>query len=417
MTAVCDELLLLPSLRAHRSARGKLVLTQKFLNGTAEYAKHWPGPARTLVFETTTPTGDMDHVEVDDHGAYPPVSLRPESIEELRPALQGAAIVLAFLGPYELPLARACHELGVPLVFTSEYSVRTEQQIIDATTRNPLLRWRRKRWVDHAERVRREMLAMASGLQCSGTPTFYQYRSVARSTLLFFDNRVPCDAVLTRDEIEVKFEDLGSRPLRLVFGGRLVPMKGVQWLCPLAAELQRRGVRFTLEIVGQGELEASLRRAIEAGGLGDVVRLRGALDFSTGWVPLLKREADLFVCPHPQGDPSSTYPEVLSCGVPIVGFDNEAFQGIVEHSGGGWLVPTGDVPAMADVILRIDRDRSLLLPAALAGRDFAAEHCFERTFAARMRHLISLSRLPDSLKLSRAAENPRELPSRAGASP
>lgn len=415
--AVFDELLLMPSLRAHRSARGRLVLTRKFLNGTAEYAKHWPGPARTFVFETTTPTGDMDHVEVDDSGAYPPVALRPESVEQLRPVLERAAAVLAFLGPYELPLARLCHALGVPLIFTSEYSVRTEKQIIDATTRNPLLRWRRKRWIDHAERVRREMLAMASGLQCSGTPTFDQYRSACRSTLLFFDNRVPCDTVLTRDEIAVKFRDLGSRPLRLVFGGRLVPMKGVQWLCPLAAELQRRRIRFTLEIVGQGELEVSLRHAIEADGLGDAVKLRGALDFSTGWVPLLKNEADLFVCPHPQGDPSSTYPEVLSCGVPIVGFDNEAFRGIVAHSGSGWLVPTGDVTAMADVIERIDRDRSLLLPAALAGHDFAAEHCFERTFAARMRHIVALSRLPDSMKLSLATDVRRGSNSPADARP
>ena len=58
------ELVLLPSLRAHRGPNGGLVLTQKFLNGVAKYAKTWPGQVTALVEISPTPTSDMDHVEV-----------------------------------------------------------------------------------------------------------------------------------------------------------------------------------------------------------------------------------------------------------------------------------------------------------------------------------------------------------------
>src|SRR5690349_23894800 len=60
-----SELILLPSLKAQRGPRGGLVLTQKFLNGVAQYAKTWPGGrVTTLVNLRDTPTSDMDHVEV-----------------------------------------------------------------------------------------------------------------------------------------------------------------------------------------------------------------------------------------------------------------------------------------------------------------------------------------------------------------
>ena len=46
----------------------------------------------------------------------------------------------------EAATARLCHRIGVPLVFTSEYSPRTERQIIDAEVPNLPRRWRRKLW-------------------------------------------------------------------------------------------------------------------------------------------------------------------------------------------------------------------------------------------------------------------------------
>lgn len=394
-----DELVLMPSLKAHVGHHGGLVLTQKFLNGIAEYAKSWPGRVTALVEISKAPTSDMDHVEVLPDVGKAPLELRPATPASLRSRLAQAAAVLGFLSPYELEATRLCRNVGVPMILTSEYSPHTEMQIIDAATRNPLLRWRRKQWVTQAEKKRLEALAIAAGLQCSGTGAFEHYRPFNQNTMLFFDNRVPAAQVLDAASLESKIAKLSERrPLRLAFGGRLIAMKGAMELPRVADALRRQGTPFTLDIYGRGDQEEAMRREISRLGLQDQVQLRGAMDFETGWIPALKNDVDLFVCCHLQGDPSSTYPEVMSCGVPIVGYDNEAFVGIVRESGSGWLAPMNDANAVANVIQRLDRERAEIAESARAARDFAALHAFELTFAARTKHLIRSSRLPSSVR-------------------
>lgn len=399
-----SELILLPSLRAQRGPRGGLVLTQKFLNGVAQYAKTWPGRVTTLVQLRDDPTSDMDHVEVMPEEAVTPIEMRPASPEALAERLKNAAAVLGFLAPEEHGLAELCRSIGVPLIYTSEYSPRTERQIIDASIRNPLRRLRRKLWAANAERIRKRELRLAAGIQCSGSPTYEIYRHINPNAMIFFDNRVPQAGVIGEADLARKLEDLASpRPLRLVFGGRLIAMKGALELPRVARELRRLGVDFTLDIYGRGDLEDELKHEIAEFSLRQNVFLRGVLDFDTGWIPLLKKTADLFVCCHPQGDPSSTYPEVMSCGVPIVGYDNDAFVGIVQHSGSGWLSPTNRPDKLAALIARLDKNRSELQRAARQAREFAAAHAFEKTFAARIDHLVKLSRLPPATKASHLA--------------
>ncbi len=393
-TRVHDELILLPSIKAHRGTHGGLVLTRKFLNGARQYEAVWPGRVTTLIDVHDLPTSDMDHVDVPVGSSGARIEFRPEPLAGLRERVRDAAVVLMFLSPYEEPAARLCAELEVPVVFYAEYSPRTERQIVEAETRNPIVRWRRKLWLIQAERKRRRMLQLAAGIQCSGAPVYEAYRRFNRSAMLFFDSRVPASDVMDMTQLAAKAAGLAvGRPLRLVFGGRLVAMKGVMHLPLVAEALRRLGVRFQLDIYGAGALKEALARDIARRRLEHCVALKGVLDFQTEWLPMLKSKADIFVCCHPQGDPSSTYPEVMSCGVPIAGYDNEAFKGIVQHSGSGWLSAMHEPEALARLIARLDGDHAEIARAAAAARGFAEAHSFERTFAARTQHLIELSRL------------------------
>lgn len=399
--AHADELVLLPSLRANRGPNGGLVLTRKYMSGVSEYARHWPGPVTSLLRMSDVVTTDMDHAEFLPGAAETGLEVRPEDPAALAERLGRAAVVLAFLAREEAPTLDLCNRIGVPVVFIAEYSPRTERQILRSEVKNPLLRLRRLVWLQRTERIRRRMVARAAGLQCSGTPTYDTYRSLSRDPLLFFDNRVRRDDVIARTELARKAAELAEgRPLRLVFGGRLIAMKGVLELPKVAAHLARTCVPFTLDIFGDGPLAGALDSRIAGCGVSDRVAIRGVLDFETGWIPYLKRNADLFVCCHPQGDPSSTYPEVMSCGVPIAGYDNEAFRGIVRESGSGWVVPTFDPAALARTIAGLERNRPAIVKAAGRARDFALRHAFEVTFAARTAHLRRNSRLPGAASRS-----------------
>lgn len=401
------ELIALPSLRAHRGPNGGLVLTQKYLDGVEIYADYWPGPVTTLVELEDDANSNMDLVEIDPSNLRTGLELRPKDPEALAQRLASGAVALAHLAPAEAKMAALCHRIGLPIVMVSEYSPKTEKQIVNAGTRNLILRARRKLWIMGAERIRRNTLQNhAAGLQCSGTPTFDLYRSLSPDPLLFFDNRVQADDIISQNDLAAKCAQFTeNRPLRLCFGGRLIAMKGVMDLPKIAQDLDALGVPYQLDIYGSGDLEQYLRSQISSLSLSDRVALHPPMDFNTGWIPTLKRDVDVFVCCHPQGDPSSTYPEVMSCGVPIVGYDNEAFAGIVRESGTGWQVPIHDTRAMARQISELHQNRSALQEASVRGRDFARTHCFEETFARRVNHLIELSRLPDAIKQNHAAQS------------
>lgn len=391
MSVARDTLLLLSSIPAARGPHGGLVVTQKYQRGAAEYARHWPGPVLSLFPRAARPIAEHDAVEVRPAAPGPAVAWRPRSAALLRAYLARAALVVAPLAGEELATAELCRALGIPLIFICEYTLATELQIAAAEVSQPLRLARRAAWLYGNHRRRLAALALADGLQCSGTPTFDAYRELAREPLLFFDNRVPEAQVITPDQLADKQRALqAGAPLRLVFGGRLTAMKGVLDLPLVAAELRRRQVAFTLDIVGNGPLRDRLERELARLELRDRVRVHGAMDFVTGWVPLLRARADLFVCCHPQGDPSSTYPEVMSCGVPIAGYANEAFTGIVAHSQGGWLTPVGSPRALAEQIAHLDRTRGEVAAAAARARTFAVAHAFERTFFARTAHMLRI---------------------------
>jgi colanic acid/amylovoran biosynthesis glycosyltransferase len=121
------------------------------------------------------------------------------------------------------------------------------------------------------------------------------------------------------------------------------------------------------------------------------VTLAGVLDFSNELVPFIKSSTDLFICCHPQGDPSCTYLETMSCGVPIAGYANEAFEGLVKQSGCGWMVPVNNHGALTEKIIELTTRPEALLEMSLASAVFAGEHTFEQTFARRVTHLRTLA--------------------------
>lgn len=388
------EMVVLPPLRAQRGAAGGYVLTRKYMQGVAQFAETWPGRVTSLVAFSKIPGTDMDLQEFTPAHPRTPIETRPDTAAGLQARLRDAALVVTFLSSSEARLVPLCRKIGVPLVFWAEYSPRTETQILQAQTANPLMRWRGQHWLNNATRVRRQMVAQSAGLQCSGQPVHDAYAADSPNAMVFWDSRVRSaevmdDAGLTERAATLK----AGAPLRLAFGGRLIGMKGVSFLPDFADKLRQSQVPFSLDIYGTGPLEPELKRQIAALGLGDQVVLRGALDFRTQWLPTLKRAVDLFICPHPQGDPSSTYPETMSCGLPTLGFDNEALATISAASDSGWTVPIGDTAALARNVAALHADRDQIIAHARRARDFASQHSFEKTKQRRVAHFLSVSKV------------------------
>jgi colanic acid/amylovoran biosynthesis glycosyltransferase len=389
-------LLLIPTLPAVLTPGGGIVLTKKFVEGCAAFKACWNGPLELLMRPIPRPTDNLDNQE------YGPGELpfRVHVLDYADPAVKqhmaAAAVILGGLCHEQSHLADWAREVGTPFAYTSEYSLKTRLQIASVEEKNVLKRLRRQHFERRLEQRHLRSLRIASGLQCNGTPTYDSYRGVARSPMLFFDTRLDEAHLITPQALEERLLErerrrLAGMPIRLAFSGRLKEMKGVDHLVPVAAELRRLGVPFELDIFGDGNLTRQIDAGIQKLGLGAQVRRHGTVDFHAELMPRIQSSCDLFVACHRQGDPSCTYLETFGCGVPIAGYGNEAFSGLLEHTPAGNAVPMDQPEALARTIQALAENTENLARLSRTARAFASQNTCERTFSLRTEHLRGLA--------------------------
>lgn len=375
----------LTTMSAKRVGDHSIIITRKFVEGMARYAELWDGPVSCVAREEHEVTDNLDNIQVR-------LKDLPFKVEFLRPGgrweehLGDAALVLVTLSQHFTHLTDWCAARNVPLVFVSELTWRTRLQIARTTESNPLKLARKSSFTLQEELRNRRAVAAAAGIQCNGTPTFRAYQVVSPDALLYFDSRTTNAMVASEEGVRERLMRAPGARLRLAFSGRLLAIKGVDHLVPVAAALRQLGVDFSLRIFGAGAEEANIRAAIDHHQLADRVKLEGTLDFATQLTPLIRSEIDLFVCCHRQGDPSCTYLETMSCGVPVVGYANEALAGVLEHADAGLAVPMDNVDRLASAIASIAGNLPGLERWSLNALRFAQAHTFEKTFERRMAH-------------------------------
>lgn len=383
-------LTLLPLLRATPTAQGQVLVTRKFLDGLALYRKYWPGPVQALLEPEPRLGHDLDHVAVDPRRL--PFGLKLVSYASPRLADELARSALVLGGPdYRIPrLAELCRALDVPCVYNTEYTLRTRLQIARIEERRPLRLLKRSLWEANQERLIRQTLPRVAGVQCNGAPTFARYSKLSPKPLLYFDTRADLSLFARDEELTARLVRVrDGAPLTLAFSGRLHPVKGADHLLDVAAALARLGVRFRMLIAGDGPCAAPMRERIAREGLTQVVML-GVLDFRRELMPLMRREVDLFVSCHRQGDPSCTYLETFAAGVPVAGYANEAFAGLLSHDPGlGFRAPLDRPEQLARRIAQVPREE--LVQKSWNCLRFARQHDFESTFARRIAHLVQIA--------------------------
>jgi glycosyltransferase involved in cell wall biosynthesis len=165
---------------------------------------------------------------------------------------------------------------------------------------------------------------------------------------------------------------------RIISIGRLVAFKGFEYLIDACAELSRRGLEFTCEIIGDGPLRGDLEARIRKLNLSDRVRLFGSLSQDTVLEKL--RTADIFALASvtdAQGA-SDVFPtviiEAMAAARPVVSTRLAGIPESVVHGETGLLVPPEDTPALAEALGRFIEDEKLRFHYGRAGRARIEQH-------------------------------------------
>lgn len=372
----------------------RLFMDIKATEGAVCYAQFWPGRVRCLGRHTEPQSINYGRWYTRDELPFEVGILSPSAEgREIAEHARDAAVLMAG-ADHHLDLGIVDAMGAIPVVMIIEYTLRTRLDITRLSSPNLLKRIRTSLWLLTTERLRRKVLASAAGIQANGWPAFAAYGPSNRSSLLYFDTRLRLADLLSLDAVSAKVAALQKGdPLRLAFSGRLERMKGADHLIPIARLLQTRGCPFSLDIYGDGSLRASMVQAINDAGLNGCVRIHGPVDYNAFLVPTFKSSVDLFLCCHPQGDPSCTYLETLGCGVPIVGYRNEAWQGVLNLGPCGASVPIGDDAAMAGEVIKLHRDRAELGRLTLGAVAVAESRTFEKVYSQRIDHLWSIAEI------------------------
>lgn len=389
---------IVPNLTAIQRESGRVVLERRFISGVAEYKKHWSGPIVALL--EPAPESELknnldrtlagDNVEVDPRELPFDLHVHDFHSKEAAQVLGRCGVALGGLQYRQVHLAKLAQKLDVRFAYTTEYTLETRIQIIRANGGPPLQQAKSIAWEINQERLNRSAVSIADGVQCNGTPTFDAYRGISRSPLLYFDSRIPKEQLVRADVLEARLKRLSQgQPLRLVFAGRINKMKGADQLVEVGRILDEMALPCTLDVYGGGVLAESLRNRVAALGLAQKVRLLGHVPFDR-LLPKLQADYDLYLCCHPQGDPAMAYLEMMSNGLPVVGYANEALAGILARAAVGAAVPIYDNEQLARVIRRLHYDRGPLSDWARNALAFAQEHTFDLTFARRIEHLAAL---------------------------
>lgn len=165
--------------------------------------------------------------------------------------------------------------------------------------------------------------------------------------------------------------------------GRLKRYKGVHHVIEAFAAMGRSDAR--LEIAGAGDYRPALERLATSLDLGDRVRFLGRV--SEEEKLRLLRRAWALVFASPKEGWGITNLEAAACGTPVVASNSPGIRESVHDGETGYLVPHGDVAAMAAAMGRIADDADLVARLGVQARRFAETFTWERAASETATHL------------------------------
>lgn len=171
----------------------------------------------------------------------------------------------------------------------------------------------------------------------------------------------------------------------LLYLGRLKRYKRVDLVVRALARLRDRGMDARLVIAGRGDHEPELRRLISKLGLQDAVEMPGFV--SEEEKRRLFRQAWVHVLTSPREGWGITNLEAAACGTPTVASDSPGLRDSVVDGETGFLVPHGDVGALADRLGRLLTDADLRRRLGMQARAFAERFSWERAAVDTEVHL------------------------------
>jgi glycosyltransferase involved in cell wall biosynthesis len=178
-----------------------------------------------------------------------------------------------------------------------------------------------------------------------------------------------------------------TQPL-FAYLGRLKRYKGVDIVIRAFARMRHPGA--SLAIAGAGDHRPALEALARSLDLGSRVRFLGLI--GEGEKLALLRSAWALAFASPKEGWGMSNLEAAACGTPVVASDSPGLRESVRHGETGYLVPHGDVDAMAAAFDRLAASAVLVASLGATARRFAEGITWDDAAAQTEAHLVEVRR-------------------------
>lgn len=170
-----------------------------------------------------------------------------------------------------------------------------------------------------------------------------------------------------------------------LYVGRLKRYKGIGFAIQALALARRQRPDLRLEVAGTGDHRAELEQLVASLDLGGAVVFHGFVSEERKIDLMRSTWANLF--PSPKEGWGITIIEAAACGTPSLASNSPGLRDSVCHGETGFLVPHGDVSALASRLLELAGSPLLVSRLGDRARRFAEGLTWERTAAETEQHL------------------------------
>jgi glycosyltransferase involved in cell wall biosynthesis len=168
--------------------------------------------------------------------------------------------------------------------------------------------------------------------------------------------------------------------------GRLKRYKGVDLILQAFSQLDVTDAR--LAIAGAGDYRNHLEKLAAALGIENRVRFLGFI--SAEEKRDLLRSAWATVFASPKEGWGLTNLESQACGTPVIASDSPGLRESLVDRETGFLVPHGDITALANAMKRLAGDKGTVERMGVAGRRFAGRFTWDNSASQTLDHLQSV---------------------------
>jgi glycosyltransferase involved in cell wall biosynthesis len=175
---------------------------------------------------------------------------------------------------------------------------------------------------------------------------------------------------------------------RFLYIGRLKRYKGVDVAVRALALARVRRPDLRLEIAGVGDFRPELEALVRSLGQGEAVTFHGFV--SEAQKLHLLRSAWANVFPSPKEGWGITVMEAAACGTPSIASDSPGLRDSVRDGTTGFLVPHGSTDALAERMLALAADPTLVQRLGTAARAWAERHSWDHAADLTEQHLTDI---------------------------